>query len=179
MRNATIKADMIFSDQISGTKSNRPALNKLKEIVKEGDTIYCESISRLGRNLKDVMDICDYFKSKGATVIMLKENINTDNEHTYKLLMAVFGAVAEMERDLNSERTREGVATCMETGKTKTGRWFGRQEVDKAYILEKYPKFPKYYELINEKKMNKTEVSKLLGVTRATLYKYIDIYSAS
>lgn len=179
IENTDMKVDMIFTDTISGTKSDRPQLNKLKEIVKENDVIYCQSISRLGRNLKDVMDICEYFKSKGATVIMLKEDINTDNEDTYKLLMAVHGAVSEMERDCNSQKTRNGVAHCMETGKTKTGRWFGRQEIDKNYILEKYPKFPTYFEMINEKKMNKTQVSKLLGVTRATLYRYIDIYTAS
>lgn len=57
----------ILTEKISGTKSNRPALNKLKEVVREGDTVIVESWSRLGRSTKDLIDLVDFFSQKKST----------------------------------------------------------------------------------------------------------------
>lgn len=176
-----IKSDKDFKDKITGTKKDRPELNKLKLEVKKGDIIYVESISRLGRNLKDTIEICDYFIAKGVKVVILKEGIDTTSS-TYKLLLAIFGAVAEMERDTIQERVSQRIDQLKEDKEqgiisTKTGRWFGREEVTKEFILNKYPKFERYLEQVNNKVINKTEMAKMLGVGRATLYRYIDIYN--
>lgn len=175
-----VKADKVFTDKITGTKKDRPELNKLKLEVVEGDVIYVESISRLGRNLKDTIDILEYFTEKGVRVVVLKEGIDTSNA-TYKLLLAIFGGIAEMERDTIQERVTQRIDQLKEDKEqgiisTKTGRWFGREEVTKEYILNKYPKFPRYMEQVEKKIINKTDMAKILGVGRATLYRYIDIY---
>lgn len=176
-----IKADKTYTDKITGTKKDRPELNKLKLDAKAGDVIYCESISRLGRNLKDTIEICDYFIDKGVQIRILKEGIDTETS-TYKLLLAIFGAVAEMERDTIQERVEQRVEQLKEDKangiiSTKTGRWFGREEITREYIVTKYPKFERYMKQLNDKSLNKTEMAKLLGVGRATLYRYIDIYT--
>ena len=164
--------DKAYTDKISGKDIDRPALNKLKLEVKDGDLIYCESISRLGRNVDDLRATCDYFKNKGVTVYFIKEGINTDGDG-YKFILTILGAVAEMERENTVERVQQGVERCIETGTTKTGRWFGRAEKK----VEDLPKdFKRYYVKMINKELSKVEMAKLLGVGRATLYRKIKLY---
>lgn len=167
-----IKFDKEYIDKMTGKTKERPQLNKMLFEVKKGDTVYCESISRLGRNLKDLIEIIEQLVNKGVRVIVLKEGIDT-NSSTYKLLLAIFGGVAEMERETIQERVIQGVEKCKATGETKTGRWFGREKI----TVESLPKnFFKYYEQLEEKKITKVEMAKLLGIGRATLYRWIELY---
>ncbi|AJH02156.1 resolvase [Clostridium beijerinckii] len=164
--------DKAYTDKISGKGIDRPALNKLKLDVNEGDIIYCESISRLGRNVDDLRATCDYFKNKGVTVYFVKEGINTDGDG-YKFILTILGAVAEMERENTVERVQQGVARCIETGTTKTGRWFGREEKKSGDLPKDFKRY--YIKMIN-KELSKVEMAKLLGVGRATLYRWIKLY---
>lgn len=167
-----IKFDKEYIDKMTGKTKERPQLNKMLFEVKKGDTVYCESISRLGRNLKDLIEIIEQLVDKGVRVVILKEGIDT-NSSTYKLLLAIFGGVAEMERETIQERVIQGVEKCKATGTTKTGRWFGREKL----TVESLPKnFFKYYEQLEQKKITKVEMAKLLGIGRATLYRWIELY---
>ena len=171
-----INFDNEYEDKITGKTKDRPALNKMIVELKAGDVVYCESISRLGRSLKDLIGIIEQLVDKGVRVVIVKEGIDTENT-TYKLLLGIFGAVAEMERETIVERVQQGVEKCKATGETKTGRWFGRQEK----TINNLPKdFVKYYRRLKTKNKNgdltAIEVAKLLGVGRATLYRWIKIY---
>ena len=168
-----ISFDKAYTDKISGKGIERPELNKLKLEVNEGDIIYCESISRLGRNVDDLRATCDYFKNKGVTVYFVKEGINTDGDG-YKFILTILGAVAEMERENTVERVQQGVSRCIETGATKTGRWFGREEKK----VKDLPKdFKMYYLKMINNELSKVEMAKLLGVGRATLYRWLKLYN--
>lgn len=167
-----IKFDKEYVDKMTGKTKERPMLNKMIVEVREGDTVYCEAISRLGRSLKDLTDIIEQLVNKGVRVIIVKEGIDT-NSSTYKLLLAVFGGVAEMERETIQERVLQGVEKCKATGVTKTGKWFGREE-KKADDLPR--EFKKYYKKMLNKEISKVEMAKLLGVGRATLYRWIKLY---
>lgn len=170
-----IKFDKEYIDKITGKTKERPMLNKMIVELSDGDTVYCESISRLGRSLKDLIDIIEQLVNKGVRVIIVKEGIDT-NSSTYKLLLAVFGGVAEMERETIQERVIQGVEKCKATGRTKTGRWFGREEKQ----LEDLPKdFKKYYTKMINKEITKVEMAKSLGVGRATLYRWIKLYNTN
>lgn len=175
-----IKFDKSYEDKITGKTKERPQLKKMMEEVKEGDTVYCESISRLGRNLKDLIDIIDYLVNKGVRVVIVKESIDT-NSNTYKLLLGIFGAVAEMERETIQERTLQSIEALKEAKeqgeiKTKSGKWFGREEK----TVEQLPKeFKKLYDRMKRKEINKIEMSKLLNCSRATLYRWIRLYEGS
>ncbi|WP_270545622.1 recombinase family protein [Clostridium butyricum] len=167
-----IKFDKEYVDKITGKTKERPQLNKMMFEVKNGDTVYCESISRLGRNLKDLIDIIEQLVNKDVRVIIVKEGIDTDSS-TYKLLLAVFGGVAEMERETIQERVIQGVEKCKLTGSTKTGRWFGRTRK----TVDELPKdFKKYYLKMLNKEISKTEMAKLLGCGRMTVYRWIKLY---
>jgi len=174
-----IKFDREYIDKVTGKTEERPQLNKMIVEVKEGDIVYSESISRLGRSLKDLIDIVEQLLKKGGRVIIVKEGIDTSSS-TYKLLLAIFGGVAEMEGEYIQERVLQGVELCKIRGTTKTGRWFGRQNK----TAEDLPKnFRKYYDKmksnIKEEKITKVEMAKLLGCGRATLYRWIKIYESS
>ncbi|NFA44457.1 recombinase family protein [Clostridium botulinum] len=167
-----IKFDKEYIDKMTGKIKDRPQLNKMIVEVKSGDTVYCESISRLGRSLKDLIDIIEQLVNKGVRVVIVKEGIDT-NSSTYKLLLAVFGGVAEMERETIQERVIQGVEKCKATGETKTGIWFGRKEK----TFDDLPKdFKKYYDKMINKEITKVEMSKLLNCSRATLYRWIKLY---
>ncbi|WP_252246758.1 recombinase family protein [Clostridium sp. ZBS4] len=167
-----IKFDKEYIDKMTGKTKEKPELNKMIVDVKEGDTVYCESISRLGISLKDLIEIIEQLVSKGVRVVIVKEGIDT-NSSTYKLLLAVFGGIAEMERETIQERVIQGVEKCKVTGTTKTGRWFGRE----AKTADDLPKdFKKYYEKMLKKDISKVEMAKLLGCGRATLYRWIKLY---
>lgn len=167
-----IKFDKEYIDKMTGKTKERPQLNKMLVELKENDVVYCESISRLGRNLKDLIEIIEQLVNKGVRVVVVKEGIDT-NSSTYKLLLAIFGGVSEMERETIQDRVLQGVEKCKVTGETKTGRWFGREEKK----IDDLPKdFKKYYDKMLNKEISKVEMAKLLGCGRATLYRWIKLY---
>lgn len=173
-----IKFNKSYEDKMTGKTKERPKLKKMIEEVQEGDTVYCESISRLGRNLKDLIDIIDTLINKGVRVVILKEGIDTSNS-TYKLLLGIFGSIAEMERETIQERTKQSIEALKEikegTGeiRTKSGKWFGREE---KTVNDLPNNFEKYYNKMINGEITKVEMAKLLGVGRATVYRWIKLY---
>ena len=164
------KIDKKYIDKATGKNADRPQLNRLMLETIKGDNVYVESISRLGRNVDDLRKITEYFKEKGVTIHFIKEGFNTDG-NMYKFLLTILGAVAEMEREIIVERVREGIEKAKKFG-TKSGIAIGRPE-------RTLPKeFKKYYDKWNEKEIKATEFAKLIGVSRATLYRYISLFES-
>jgi len=135
-----------------------------------GHTFYVESISRLGRNVDDLRQIVQEFKDKDVTVHFIKEGFNTGNSNNmFKFMLTILGAVAEMERELNVERVREGIRKAQKYG-TRSGRPIGRP-------ARKIPlSFKKYYEMWKDEEITGVEFARLLDVSRPTLYRYIREY---
>ena len=162
-----IKIDKAFKDKLTGTRIDRPALNTLRLEAKEGDNIYVESISRLGRNVDDLRQLVEEFRSNGITIHFLKEGFNTGRSNNmFKFMLTILGAVAEMERELTVERVREGMRKAMLHG-TRSGRPVGRpaRAIPAA--------FNRYHSKWKEGDITATEFAKLLAVSRPTLYRYI------
>ncbi|MBQ7981650.1 MAG: recombinase family protein [Oscillospiraceae bacterium] len=114
------KVDRIFSEKISGATADRPQLKAMLDYVREGDTLYVESISRLGRSTRDLLNIIDTLTDKGVTLISHKENIDT-NSPTGKFMLTVFAALSQLEREQLKLRQREGIEIAKSQGKY-TGR---------------------------------------------------------
>jgi len=171
-----IKFDKSFIDKLSGRNaSDRPELNKLMLEVKDGDIIYVESISRLGRNVDNLRSLCKYFNDKGVIVNFVKEGISTNGD-SYRFLLTILGSVAELERERISELTRQGVERCFQTGSTKTGKWFGGQ----WKRVDDLPKaFPKYYTQACDGVITKVEMAKLLQISKPTLFRWIKLYESN
>jgi DNA invertase Pin-like site-specific DNA recombinase len=159
--------DREYCDKLSGSSADRPQLNKLRLEAREGDHIYVESISRLGRNVDDLRQVVQEFKDKGITIHFIKEGFNTGNgNNMFKFMVTILGAVAEMERELTVERIREGIAKAKKYG-TRSGRPIGRPP-------RKVPaSFKKFYPMWKDGEITATDFARLIGVSRPTLYKYI------
>jgi DNA invertase Pin-like site-specific DNA recombinase len=90
------------------------------DYVREGDILYVESISRLGRSTKDLLNIIDTLIDKNVTLISHKESIDT-NSPTGKFMLTVFAALSQLEREQIRQRQREGIELAKAQGKY-TGR---------------------------------------------------------
>lgn len=164
------KIDCRYIDKVSGKNADRPEIKRLLQDAKEGDHVYVESISRLGRNVDDLRRITEQFKAKGVTVHFIKEGFDTGG-NMYKFMLTILGAVAEMERELIIERVQEGMEKAKRYG-TRSGKPIGRPPAE-------LPKdFEKYYHQCKEGKITKVEFARLLQVSRATIYRYIEQYEA-
>ncbi len=160
------KIDKKYVDKASGKGVERTQLNKLKLEVKKGDTVYVESISRLGRNVDDLRSLVEYFRERDVTVHFVKEGFSTSG-NMYKFLLTILGAVAEMERELIVERVYEGLAKARTHG-TKSGKAIGRP------VGLKFPsKWGKYYDQWKRKEITAVQFARLVGLSRSSLYRYI------
>ena len=92
------QVDRIFSEKVSGANADRPQLRAMLDYVREGDTLYIESISRLGRSTKDLLSIIETLTEKGVTLVSHKENIDTDTP-SGKFMLTVFAALSQLERE--------------------------------------------------------------------------------
>ena len=150
--------DFIYNEKMTGTKRNRPELEKLLERLTEGDTVVVESLSRLGRSTKDLIWLMETFNSKGVNLVSLKESIDTTTS-IGKLLFTLMSALAQFERDVLADRTREGLAAAR-----ARGRKGGRKPIDSDSVR-------KAVKLYKTGQYNVSEITELTGVKKTTLYK--------
>lgn len=150
--------DKIFEEKISGKNTNRPQLLKMLEWVREGDTVYIESFSRLARNMLDLLKIIDELSQKNVGFVSLKENIDTTTP-AGRLQLGVFAAIYQFERECAKERQREGIDLAL-----KEGRAYGRPKVTVD------DKFIEAYKDWKAEKITAVEAMKRAGVKKNTWY---------
>ncbi|KAA9332682.1 recombinase family protein [Adhaeribacter soli] len=153
--------EKIFSDKISGTVAERPALSKLKEILRKGDTLVVWRLDRLGRSLKDLIEWMYYFEKEGIALKSLQESIDTSTA-TGKLVFHIFAAMAEFERNLIQERTQAGLSAARARGRVG-GRPKGLNE-DKRKLAVK---------LYHSKEHSIDQICGMMGISKPTLYSYV------
>lgn len=150
--------DKIYNEKMTGTKKDRPELMKMLDRMTEGDTVVIESLSRLGRSTKDLIELTELFQSKGVNLVSLKESIDT-NTSTGKLLFTLMSAIAQFERDTIADRTREGLKAARARGRTG-----GRPKAD-ADVIKKAIK------LYGTREYSIQEIMDLTGIKKSTLYR--------
>jgi DNA invertase Pin-like site-specific DNA recombinase len=111
-----IPKEQIFMEKQSGKNTKRPELQRLMEIVQQGDKVIVESISRLARNTRDLLDLVEQLAAKGVEFVSQKEHIDTTTP-SGKFMLTIFGAVAELERGYILQRQAEGIASAKSRGK--------------------------------------------------------------
>lgn len=153
--------ERIYSEKVTGTKKNRPELEHLLDVIREGDTVIVSELTRLSRSTKDLFWIVEQVESKGSNIKSLKESWLDTTTSYGKLLFTMFAGISQFERDLISERTKEGLAAAR-----ARGRKGGRPKVDEKNIERAL----KLYES-NEYKIS--EITEMTGVSKPTLYRYL------
>ena len=150
--------DMIFNEKMTGTKRDRPELSKMLDRMTIGDTVVVESLSRLGRSTKDLIELVELFEQKGVHLVSLKESIDTSTS-TGRLLFTLMSAIAQFERDVIADRTREGLRSA----RTR-GRCGGRPKVDADTVK-------KAVKLYRTGQYSVREIEELTGIKKSTLYR--------
>ena len=119
-----------------------------------------ESFSRLGRSTKDLIDLVTYFEEHQVKLVSLKENFDTSTPHG-RLMMTVFQAFSQFERDLIVERTKEGLKSARARGRKGGRPRVNQKDVDRAVKLYKSQVY------------SVKEITEMTGISKATLYRYL------
>lgn len=109
----------IYKEKITGTKKDRPELNKMLDMLREGDVVIITDLTRISRSTKDLLDIIEKIKGKGASIKSLKDTwLDTTSDNPYnQFLLTVMSGLSQLERDLISQRTKEGLASAKARGR--------------------------------------------------------------
>nr|WP_297500901.1 recombinase family protein [Ferrovum sp.] len=149
--------EQIFQEKASGKNKDRPELDTCLKVLRQGDTLVVWRLDRLGRSLRDLVEIVHTLEARGVCFQSLTESIDTTNAGG-KLVFHVFAALAEFERNLIRERTIAGLAAAR-----ARGRMGGRKvKMNKADVQ-------KAATMLLNPLISKTEVAKHFKVSRVTL----------
>lgn len=156
--------EKIFTDIISGTKSERPNLNEMLKQLRSGDIVIVYKLDRLGRSLKDLISLVNHFLENDITIKSLSDNIDLGSSQG-KLIFNIFSSLAEFERDLIRERTKAGLEAARARGRIG-GRPKGLSSKthDTACIAEV---------LYKERKLSVRQIAEHLHISKRTLYNYL------
>ncbi len=156
--------EQILEETASGAKSERPVLLGLLEQMRTGDVIVIWKLDRLGRSLRDLVDLVSTLMEKGVGLKSLQDPIDTTSSQG-RLVFNIFASLAEFERDLIIERTQAGLSAARVRGR-KGGRPKGLSaDAEKKAVAAEA--------LYKEGDLSVNEIAENLGVSKSTLYKYL------
>ena len=161
-----IELDKVFEDKASGSTTDRPQLQAALSHLRPGDTFIVHSMDRLARNLADLQGLVDGLTGRGVRVEFIKDSLTFQpgRDIRDRLLLQLLGAVAEFERSMIRERQREGIDMAKERGVYK-GRT--RKISDPVKVAE-------IIAAATVPGAVKAQVAKAYGISRETLYQYIN-----
>ncbi len=152
--------EKIYTEKVSGV-GERAELQAVLQYLRDGDCLAVYKLDRLGRNMKDLLNIIEQLQTKNVSLVSLRDNIDTSSI-TGKLVMHIFASLAEFERDLIKERSAEGRKEAK-----KKGVKFGRPKQPKP---EKASMCAQLYKNGN----SVSAIMRLTGIkSRNTVYKYL------
>lgn len=151
--------ERIYREKYSGRSKSRPELERLIDTLRKGDIVVVQRLDRLGRSLKDLIELLDNFKSKNVQFTSLNESIDTTTA-VGELAFHMIGSIAQFERRLISERTKAGLKAARSRGR-KGGRKvkLSASDIKKAKAM------------LLDPRVTKAEVAKHFDVSRPTLNK--------
>jgi DNA invertase Pin-like site-specific DNA recombinase len=151
-----------FSDTMSGARDDRPGLAALMEYVREGDTVVVWKLDRLGRNTLHILETVKALTDRGITLVSVTDGIDSSTA-AGRMMIGVLGSLAEYERELIKERTALKRASSRANG-TKFGR---PRKVDDCEHIATAKR-------VKADGHTGRDIARYLGVSRATLYRYLD-----
>jgi DNA invertase Pin-like site-specific DNA recombinase len=126
----------IFRDSFTGMRADRPELNKLLEILSEGDTLMVTKLDRIARSITQGIELIDKLLERGVKINILNMGL-IDNSPSNKFVRCMFFAFAEFERDMIVERTQEGKAIARQDPDFREGRpkVYNKKQINHALEL--------------------------------------------
>jgi DNA invertase Pin-like site-specific DNA recombinase len=163
---AVANCERIYQEKITGTKKDRPELDKMLDNLRSGDTIIISDLTRLSRSTRDLFQLVDTIQKKGANIKSLKETWVDTTTPQGKLMFTIIAGLSQFERDLISQRTKEGLASARARGRNGGRPSKNKSDVEKAL------------KLYNSKKYSLKEIKEITGVSKTSLYRYIKSYTS-
>ena len=164
----------IYWEYESGAKTDRAELLKLMDVIGEGDTIAATEVSRLTRSTKQLCEILQIVQDKKIRLLIGSFSVDcraAEVDPMTKGMLMMWGVFSEMERDIISQRVRSGMKNAAAKGKQ-----IGRPRTSVDTIPDKFWKYRKMY---SDGNITISEFARLLGCSRTTIYKYLDIAGSS
>lgn len=160
--------EQVFVDKASGKLASRPELEKALLVAREGDQFVITKLDRLGRSLKNLIELSEQMRAKGIGLVVLDQGIDTSTP-AGRMFFQIIGAIAEFEHSLMVERTKEGLEAARARGR-KGGRKQALKPRQVALAQEMYD------ELGDDGKRKHTvqDIAGELGVARTTIYRYLE-----
>ena len=158
-----VELENIYIEKKSGKNTNREELKRMMSFIRKGDKVIVESISRIARNTRDLLNIIDELEKKEVAFVSIKESIDTATPQG-RFMLTVFGALAELERENILERQREGIQIAK-----KEGKYHGKpkKKIDKERFCEICARW-RNGEITAKKAMEMT------GLSRNTFYRRVN-----
>lgn len=162
-----VQCERIYQEKVTGAKSERPELERMLDSLRSGDTVIISELTRLSRSTKDLFKLVDRIEKIGANIKSLRESWLDTTTPQGKLMFTIFAGISQFERDLISQRTKEGL-----TSARARGRKGGRPAKNKSDI-------EKALKLYNSKDYSLKEIHEMTGVSKTSLYRYLESYNIS
>ena len=160
LKAAGVKEENIYCEKMTGTKSSRPKLNALLDVVEKNDVIIIEALNRLGRSSSDLINLMKSLNEKGVILKSLKESLDFSTVQG-QFIANFLALMAEFEREEIHSRVVEGVAAARARGRIGGRPKTPDKVIDKALHM---------YDMRN---LTVTEICRACGISRPTLYKAI------
>lgn len=153
----------IYKEKITGTNRERFQLNKMLDELQTGDIVIITDLTRISRSTKDLLLILDKIKDKGASIKSIKDTwLDTTSNNPYNnFLLIIMSGLSQLERDLISERTKEGLISAKARGR-KGGRPSIRN--DKQDVVK----------LLYREGYKIVDIVKKTGLSRSTIYRILN-----
>ena len=165
LKHAGCKKQHIFTDQISGSKAERPGLAECLKELKKGDTLIIWRLDRLGRSLRNLIDIVEQLQKRGVGFRSINDGGIDTTTASGEMIFNIFGTLAQFERRLIQERTQAGL-----TAARARGRKGGRPKISKDD-----PKVQMAKKMSKNMSISIGEICATLKISRASYYRYLGI----
>lgn len=155
--------ERIYQEKWTGTKMDRPELSRMLDALRERDTVIVCELTRLSRSVKDLFSLVETINAAGADIKSLSEPWLDTTTPQGRLLFSIFAGISQFERDLTSQRTKEGLAAARARGRNGGRPKADAKAVDYAITLYESGKY------------TVPEILEKTGIGKTTLYQYLKV----
>jgi DNA invertase Pin-like site-specific DNA recombinase len=148
----------IYEEKMTGTKKDRPQLAEMMTILRPGDKVVIYKLDRISRSTKHLIDLSEYLEKRGVEFVSIHDSIDTSTPMG-RFFFRILASIAELERDIISERTRVGLASAR-----ARGRKGGRPKVSEKDLTMAI-------KMYHSKQYSIGEIVRVTNISQSTLYR--------
>jgi len=159
---AGVSRKHLYCEKMTGTKVDRPELNRMLDDLEMGDTVIIADLTRISRSTKDLLEIVQRIKDRGAYIRSIKDTwLDTTSNNPYNdFLLTVMSGLSQLERDLISQRTKEGLASAKARG--RNGGRPSKQNEKADMVMALYDSGMKIADIVRNTELSRSTVNRIV-----------------